>query len=288
MSEFNYLTGRKELFDNAPPEAMVVLETNDGQVYYAVSHNRGAQYWYDNGNPGRPIGLIALFEKTRVVASRARVHGSAVAPAAKPTPVPASRAARMQSAQDSLRKAVSHPAPVAPKPEAKPAPKPAPVKLDPPKVEPKFKAVDDGKGLGNMVVGDAVTGKPIDGPAPDIAVGRMKLSDAGFVSAFDMSFRMKSYGTPGITLYRNGNMGLSSNLFETGDLLDVQVNVASCVIRVGKVKTGGRVLKKSRVFSGKALVRLIGIPEGSNSIRINLTEQDGWFVGTFTKAGGAK
>lgn len=292
MSEFNYLTGRKELFDNAPPEAMVVLETNDGQIYYAVSHNRGAQYWYDNGNPGRPIGLIALFEKTRVVASRARIGGCVPAVPSRPAPA-SSRLDRMQQAQDGLKKAVSQPAPVAPKREAKPAvcrevlreqgkpypkscpvhglkpcvPKPEAAKLESPRIEPK---VD------------------LSSPAPAGAAGRVSTVDAGFVSAFDMSFRIKSYGTPGITLYKNGNLGLSSNLFEVGDLVDVQVNAASCIIRVGKVKTGGRVVKKSRVFSGKALVRLIGIPEGSNSLRINLTEQDGWFVGTFTKVEGGK
>lgn len=274
MSEFNYLTGRKELFDNAPPEAMVVLETNDGQIYYAVSHNRGAQYWYDNGNPGRPIGLIALFEKTRVVASRARVGGCVPAVPSRPAPA-SSRLDRMEKAQKTLRSAVSQPAPVKPKAEPKPAPvklespvitpkvNPAPVKQDPPKVD-------------------------LSAPAPPAAAGCVSAADAGFVSAFDMSFRIKSYGTLGITLYKNGNLGLSSNLFEVGDLVDVQVNATSCIIRVGKVKTGGRVVKKSRVFSGKALVRLIGIPEGSNSLRINLTEQDGWFVGTFTKAEGGK
>jgi hypothetical protein len=255
MSEFTYLTGRKELFDNAPPEAMVVLETNDGQIYYAVSHNRGAAYWYDNGNPGRPIGLIALFEKTRVVASRVRADGL---PPAQPKrdPIPKSRLDRMEQAQKTLRKAVSQPAPVAPKPE----PKPAPVKLETSVITPRVEPV-----------------KPKPEPAKPAAPAALKAD--GFVSIFAMS---RTAATPGafLNLHRNGNISLSTKLpLVTGDVVDVQVDPERGLIRVGKVETGGRGLPQSRMLTSKALVDTFRIPEGNNSIRIYLTEADGWWQG---------
>lgn len=291
MSEFNYLTGRKELFDNAPAEAMVVLETNDGQIYYAVSHNRGAQYWYDNGNPGRPIGLIALFEKTRVIASRVRADGL---PPAEPKrdPIPKSRLDRMEQAQKTLRKAVSQPAPVKPKPEPKAEPK-----------KPEQRAVSQAHTSPCAKCGvtglHACPGAPVvyteqDKQRLNEAVKQLvadeqkpKVEQGGFVSIFAMS---RTTAVPGafLNLHRNGNISLSTKLpIVTGDVVDVQVDPTRGLIRVGKVETGGRALPKSRMLTSKALVDTFRIPEGNNSIRIYLTEADGWWQGQAEVAKGS-
>ena len=281
MSEFNYLTGRKELFDNAPDEAMVVLETNDGQVYYAVSHNRGAKYWYDNGNPGRPIGLIALFEKTRVIASRVRVAGlPPVEP--KRDPIPKSRLDRMQQAQDSLKKAVSQPAPVKPKPE----PKPSPVKVDPPKVTPKRKTPNVACPKCGVTGIHACTGAPVAWSEQDKlrladAVEKIRGSEAGFVSIYELSQRGGSRATKTfVTINGNGQLSMSAKLpFVTGDNIDIQIDPTRGLIRLGKVKEGGRPLAKTRMVSFKVLCDLFRIPEGEKSVRVYLTEVDGWWQG---------
>lgn len=291
MSEFNYLTGRKELFDNAPPEAMVVLETNDGQIYYAVSHNRGAQYWYDNGNPGRPIGLIALFEKTRVIASRVRADGLKPEPP-KRDPIPKSRLDRMEQAQKTLRKAVSQP---------------APAKIDPPKVEPK-KAAERITTQAHFspcakcgVTGlHACPGAPAkvwteqDKQRLNEAVKQIvadeqkpKVEQGGFVSIFAIGATQRVGGTF-VNLHRNGNISLSAKLpIVTGDVVDVQVDTKHGLIRVGKVEAGGRALPKSRMLTSKALVDTFRIPEGNNSIRIYLNEADGWWQGQAELAKGS-
>lgn len=276
MSEYNYLTGRKELFDEAPPEAMVVLETNDGQLYYAVSHNRGAKYWYSNGNPGRPIGLIALFEKTRVIASRALV-GSMLPVKPKRDPIPKSRLDRMEQAQKTLRKAVSQPAPVAPKPEPKPAPKPVmkPAIESAPVIKPKA---------------EPVKWTEADIARLDKAIDKVRTDEAGdgFVSIFALSTR-PLFGEAFATLHHNGNIGLSSKVpVVAGDQLDVQIDQKRGLFRVGKVKTGGRVLPKSRMVTSKALTGVAQFPKDAKSVRIELSEVDGWWQGFIQLKGGAK
>lgn len=288
MSEYSYLTGRKELFDEAPPEAMVVLETNDGQLYYAVSHNRGAKYWYSNGHPGRPIGLIALFEKTRVIASRALIGGL---PPVKPKrdPIPKSRFDRMQQAQNSIKKAVGKPAQVKPKAE--------PVKLESPVITPKVKPeriVSQAHTSPCQVCGitglHACPGKRSEGKTWT-AHDKQRLKDAveqvrkdesnadGFVSIFALGSTPR-IGETFITLNRNGNISMSSRLpFAVGDQLDFQLDMKRGLIRVGKVKTGGRVLPKSRMVTCGAMTKLAKIPEGVMSVRIQLTEADGWWQG---------
>lgn len=277
MSQFNYLTGRKELFDNAPDEAMVVLETHDGQIYYAVSHNRGARYWYDNGNPGRPAGLIALFEKTRLIASRALVAGL---PPEQPKrdPIPKSRLDRMQQAQNGLRKAVSQP---------------APVKVDPPKVTPKSKTPNVPCQKCGVTGIHACMGAPVQWTEQDKkrladAVETVRQSEAkpsGFVSIFALGTKRGTGSGTFLTLYRNGNIGLSAKVpFVTGDVVDVQVDFARGLIRVGKVSAGGRALPKSRTLTNKALVDTFKMPEG-RSLRIYLIEADGWWQGQVELAG---
>lgn len=252
MSEYNYLTGRKDLFDGAPADAMVVLETNDGQIYYAESHNRGAKYWYEHGAEGRAIGLISLFEKTRVIASRVRVGGlPPVQP--KRDPIPKSRLDRMEQAQKTLRKAVSQPAPVKPKPEPKPVMKPA-IESSPvitPKVQPETRFAEVAKA-------------------------------DGFVSIFELGQRggSRAAGTF-VTVNANGQLSLSAKLpFAAGDAIDIQINHARGLIRLGKVKTGGRPLTKTRMVSCKALTDTFKVPEGEKSIRIYLTDTDGWWQGS--------
>lgn len=272
MSEYNYLTGRKELFDEAPPEAMVVLETNDGQLYYAVSHNRGAKYWYSNGNPGRPIGLIALFEKTRVIASRALVGGL---PPVKPKrdPIPKSRFDRMQQAQNGIRKAVSQQAPVAPKPAPKPVMKPAIESA--PVIKPKA---------------EPVKWTEADIARLDKAIDKVRTDEAGdgFVSIFALG-NTPRIGEAFITLNRSGCISLSSRLpFAAGDMVDFQIDLKRGLIRVGKVKDGGKALPKSRMASCGAMSKLVKIPEGDTSVRILLTEVDGWWQGRIELAVASK
>lgn len=270
MSEYNVLTGRKELFDEAPPEAMVVLEDNDGQVYYAVSHNRGAQYWYSNGNPGRAIGLIALFEKTRVIASRVRIGGlPPVQP--KRDPIPKSRLDRMEKAQKTLRSAVNKPAPVAtkqaPKPVMKPAIESAPV------ITPRSKPLKDV--IEHFLqTGQAATMPEREAPQAD-----------GFVSIFALGSTPR-IGEAFATLYHNGNVGLSSKVpVVAGDQLDVQIDLKRGLFRVGKVKTGGRVLPKSRMVTSKALTSIAKFPKDAKSVRIELTAVDGWWQGRIELVG---
>lgn len=259
MSEYSYLTGRKELFDEAPPEAMVVLETNDGQLYYAVSHNRGAKYWYSNGHPGRPIGLIALFEKTRVIASRALIGGL---PPVKPKrdPIPKSRFDRMQQAQNGIKKAVGKTAQVKPKAEPKPAIESAPVIK--PNAEP-------------------VKWTEADIARLDKAIDKVRTDEAGdgFVSIFALGSTPR-IGEAFITLNRSGCISLSSRLpFVAGDMVDFQIDLKRGLMRVGKVKTGGKALPKSRMVSCGALSKLVKISEGDVSVRIHLAEVDGWWQG---------
>lgn len=274
MSEYNVLTGRKELFDEAPPEAMVVLETNDGQLYYAVSHNRGAQYWYSNGNPGRSTGLIALFEKTRVIASRVRVNGlPPVQP--KRDPIPKSRLDRMEKAQKTLRSAVNKPAPVAPKPEPKPATKPVmkPAIESAPVITPRSKPLKDV--IEHFLqTGQAATMPKHEAPQAD-----------GFVSIFTLGTRPLA-GEAFATMYHNGNVGLSSKVpVVAGDQLDVQIDMKRGLFRVDKVKTGGRVLPKSRMVTSKALTSIARFPKDAKSVRIELSEVNGWWQGRIELAG---
>lgn len=285
MSEFNYLTGRKELFDNAPDEAMVVLETNDGQIYYAVSHNRGAQYWYDNGNPGRPIGLIALFEKTRVIASRVRADGlPPVEP--KRDPIPKSRLDRMEQAQKTLRKAVSQPAPVAPKPELKPWT----VTVEKAKADPVCSQVlrEQGKAFPKTCpVHGLKPCQPKPAPVKPAPAKPSAPKADGFVSIYELSQRggSRAAGTF-VTVNANGQLSLSAKLpFVAGDVIDIQINPARGLIRLGKVETGGRALTKTRMVSCKALTDTFTVPEGEKSIRILLTEADGWWQGQAEVAG---
>lgn len=274
MSEFNYLTGRKELFDGAPDEAMVVLETHDGQIYYAVSHNRGARYWYDNGNPGRPAGLIALFEKTRIVASRARVSGL---PKEEPKrdPIPKSRLDRMQQAQNGLRKAVSQP---------------APVKVDPPKVTPKGCPKCGAIGLHAC---PGAKSEPVKWTNQDKqrlneavkaineAESKQEIVPSGFVSILGLSRRGGSVGKDTfVTSTISGNLKLSSSMpLVVGDRVDAQIDPSSGRFRIGKVSSGGYVLTKSRCLTSRALFDLLKKPAGEKSVRIYLTEVDGWWQG---------
>lgn len=293
MSEFNYLTGRPELFDNAPADALVVLEHEDGRLFFAIAHDLGAKYWNEDGTPGSKVGLIALYKKTRIVASRARAGGlKAVEP--KRDPIPKSRLDRIQQAQNGLKNAISQPAPVTPKPK----PKPAPVKVDPPMVAPKKLA---GRAVSQAnfspcakcgVIGlHACPGAPVlwteqDAQRLNEAVKQInadeqksKIEQGGFVSIFSLGAAPRE-GSSFLTLYRNGNIGLAAKLpIATGDTVDVQFDPSRGLIRVGKVQSGGRALPKSRMLTSKALVQAIKIPEGEKSIRVHLTEADGWWQG---------
>lgn len=298
MSEFNYLTGRPELFDNAPADALVVLEHEDGRLFFAIAHDLGAKYWNEDGTPGSKVGLIALYKKTRVVASRARAGGlPQVEP--KRDPIPKTRLDRIQQAQSGLKKAISQPAPAKPKPE----PKPAPVKVEPPNVTPKKLA---GRAVSQAsfspcakcgVIGiHACPGAPVvwseqDKQRLNEAVKQIvadeqkpKVEQVGFVSLFELAKATGKARGPAITLYRNGSLSFSANLFAVGDSVDVQVDAGRHLIRVGKVATGGRELKKTRIFPGARLLPIVGIPKDAKSQRIVLSQDGDWWVGTFEPA----
>lgn len=265
MSEFNYLTGRPELFENAPDSAMVVLEHDDGRLFFAVAHDLGAHYWNEDGTPGSKVGLIALHKKTRIVASRIRASGlPPVEP--KRDPIPKSRLDRMQQAQNGLKRAVSQPAPTKPKPE----PKPEPVKVDPPKVEPKFPVGSDKRLMEVPKVADAMLSRIASLHAADTS---------GFVSLFELAKAAPRTGEPFLTVGKNGNLNVSLVIASPGEFIDVQYNKSLGLIRIGKVATGGRKLNKARQFSGAGIAKLFVIPEGQASIRIPLTEVDGWWHG---------
>lgn len=270
MSEFNYLTGRPELFENAPADAMVVLEHEDGRLFYAVAHDLGARYWNEDGSPGSKVGLIALHKKTRVIASRVRVAGlPPVEP--KRDPIPKSRFDRIQEAQNSLKKAVSQP---------------PPVKIEPPKVTPKIGPcqVCGTTGIhacpGKQSKGTKWTEKDKQRLAD--AVGKIRESEAGFVSIYELKKQRGGSRACGtfVTINANGQLSMSAKLpFVTGDNIDIQIDPTRGLIRLGKVKVGGRPLAKTRMVSFKVLCELFRIPEGEKSIRVYLTEVNGWWQG---------
>lgn len=306
MNAFTYLTGRKELFDGAPAGAMVVLETNEAEprLFYAVAHEQGASYWNADGSPGSRKGLIALFNKTRVVASRTPSDGKPAEP--KRDPIPNARLQRMQAAQAGARKAASglHSgmnAKSAPAVAKAPAPAPAPAAAKPAcqcnaalpgthhRMCPEFKGMKLELDLSAVKIGDV--GELREAmrtmrPGP-IQLASDPVASSGFVSLFEMapSSRGPSSQSAFITVNRSGNLTFSTKLLAAGDTVDIQLDLARNLIRVGKVQTGGRTLPKSKVLSNGYLVKLVKIPEGEKSVRIFLTEADGWWQGEYPKEG---
>lgn len=301
MTEFNYLTGRPELFENAPADALVVLEHEDGRLFYAIAHDLGAKYWNEDGSPGSKVGLIALHKKTRVIASRVRTGGLRPAEP-KRDPIPKSRIERIQQAQNGLKKAISQPFPVAPKPE----PKPAPVKIDPPKVAPKKANVERqaaqhmGKSVLKTTGGQcekcgisgihACPGAPVD---PWTEQDKQRLNDAvkkvneqlakprivageGFVSILELANRSDCAV---LTIYAKGTFMVNTAVASSGDLIDVQLDPSSGKVRVRKVEQGGVKLAGGQTFSCAGGARLFHFANGAKKVRIELTKVDGWWQG---------
>jgi hypothetical protein len=292
VTEFNYLTGRPELFENAPADALVVLEHEDGRLFYAIAHDLGAKYWNEDGSLGSKVGLIALHKKTRVIASRVRTGGLRPAEP-KRDPIPKSRIERIQQAQNGLKKAISQPFPVAPKPE----PKPAPVKVDPPKVAPK-KAPERVVTQSNFspclncgTVGiHSCPGAPVE---PWTEQDKQRLNDAvkkvneqlakprivageGFVSIFDLANRS---GCAVLTIYAKGTFMVTTAVASSGDRVDVQLDPSSGKVRVRKVEQGGVKLAGGQTFSCAGGARLFHFANGAKKVRIELTKVDGWWQG---------
>lgn len=307
MSEFAYLTGRKELFAEAPPEAMVVLETEAGEprILYAVAHEMGAAYWEADGMPGRQTGLIGLFHKTRVVASRARADGSKPA-GPKRDPIPNARMQRMKAAQASASKAAgglhsgmnAKPAPAPAKPAKAAAEPAAPAMPRPLTISETVQKLNESRcpDCGNTGL-HACTGKPVTPGTVKIysdntelrVMGSGELTKAtagGFVSLFAMSKAVGGTTPQGtfVTLHQSGNLTFSRQLMAQGDVVDIQLDLVRQLIRVGKVEKGGRLLKKGKVLGCTPLLKLVKIPEGEKSIRIYLAEADGWWQGEYPKA----
>lgn len=293
MTEFNYLTGRPELFENAPADALVVLEHEDGRLFYAIAHDLGAKYWNEDGSPGSKVGLIALHKKTRVIASRVRTGGlRPVEP--KRDPIPKSRIERIQQAQNGLKKAISQPFPVAPKPE----PKPAPVKVDPPKVAPKRKTPNVACPKCGVTGIHACTGAPVawseqDKKRLDDAVKQINAAETkprivaseGFVSIFDLANRSDCAV---LTIYAKGTFMVNTAVASSGDRVDVQLDPKSGKIRVRKVEQGGVKLAGGQTFSCAGGARLFHFANGAKKVRIELTKVDGWWQGQAELAGVSK
>ncbi|WP_288078607.1 hypothetical protein [Pseudomonas sp.] len=293
MSEFNYLTGRPELFENAPADALVVLEHEDGRLFYAIAHDLGAKYWNEDGSPGSKVGLIALHKKTRVIASRVRTGGLRPAEP-KRDPIPKSRIERIQQAQNGLKKAISQPFPVAPKPE----PKPAPVKIDPPKVAPKRKTPNVACPKCGVTGIHACMGAPVawseqDKQRLDDAVKQINAAETkprivagdGFVSILDLANRS---GCAVLTIYAKGTFMVTTAVASSGDRVDVQLDPKSGKIRVRKVEQGGAKLAGGQTFSCAGGARLFHFANGAKKVRIELTKVDGWWQGQAELAGVSK
>lgn len=293
MSEFNYLTGRPELFENAPADALVVLEHEDGRLFYAIAHDLGAKYWNEDGSPGSKVGLIALHKKTRVIASRVRTGGLRPAEP-KRDPIPKSRLDRIQQAQNGLKKAISQPFPVAPKPE----PKPAPVKIDPPKVAPKRKTPNVACPKCGISGLHACPGAPVawneqDKQRLDDAVKKINAAETkprivaseGFVSIFDLANRSDCAV---LTIYAKGTFMVNTAVASSGDRVDVQLDPKSGKIRVRKVEQGGVKLSGGQTFSCAGGARLFHFANGAKKVRIELTKVDGWWQGQAELAGVSK
>ena len=290
MTEFNYLTGRPELFENAPADALVVLEHEDGRLFYAIAHDLGAKYWNEDGSLGSKVGLIALHKKTRVIASRVRTGGLRPAEP-KRDPIPKSRIERIQQAQNGLKKAISQPFPVAPKPE----PKPAPVKIDPPKVAPKRKTPNVAcpkcgiSGL-HACPGAPVTWSEQDKKRLDDAVKQINAAETkprivagdGFVSILDLAKR-SDFAV--LTIYAKGTFMVSTAVAGSGDRVDVQLDPKSGKIRVRKVEQGGAKLAGGQTFSCAGGARLFHFANGAKKVRIELTKVEGWWQGQAELAG---
>lgn len=293
MSEFNYLTGRPELFENAPADALVVLEHEDGRLFYAIAHDLGAKYWNEDGSPGSKVGLIALHKKTRVIASRVRTGGLRPAEP-KRDPIPKSRIERIQQAQNGLKKAISQPFPVAPKPE----PKPAPVKIDPPKVAPKRKTPNVACPKCGISGLHACPGAPVawseqDKQRLDDAVKQINAAETkprivagdGFVSIFDLANRSDCAV---LTIYAKGTFMVNTAVASSGDLIDVQLDPSSGKVRVRKVEQGGVKLAGGQTFSCAGGARLFHFANGAKKVRIELTKVDGWWQGQAELVGVSK
>lgn len=293
MSEFNYLTGRPELFENAPADALVVLEHEDGRLFYAIAHDLGAKYWNEDGSPGSKVGLIALHKKTRVIASRVRTGGLRPAEP-KRDPIPKSRIERIQQAQNGLKKAISQPFPVAPKPE----PKPAPVKVDPPKVAPKRKTPNVACPKCGVTGIHACMGAPVawseqDKQRLDDAVKQINAAETkprivagdGFVSIFDLANRSDCAV---LTIYAKGTFMVNTAVASSGDLIDVQLDPSSGKVLVRKVEQGGVKLAGGQTFSCAGGARLFHFANGAKKVRIELTKVDGWWQGQAELAGVSK
>jgi|GEM_PF-5303738 len=135
MSEYKYLSGLKELFNDAPDDARVVLEHDDGRIFYAVEYESGARYWNADGSPGSKLGLIALLRTTRVVARRATSTVKMDREPADMAAFPTKKVSpRMQKAMESIPSFIKHPDPIADRTKSSPGavdPKPA-TPLNPP------------------------------------------------------------------------------------------------------------------------------------------------------------
>lgn len=317
MSAFTYLTGRKELFNDAPDAAMVVLETNEAEprILYAVAHEQGAQYWEADGTPGRPVGLIALLKKTRVVASRVRADGL---PPAEPKrdPIPNARMQRMQAAQTSASKAASglhsgmnaKPAPAPAKP-AKAAPAPAAAK---PACQcnaalpgthhrmcPEFmeaikearqaftpnavKPADDLATFADSSLGVPYTAKDDTLAQPDVKPS----TSGGFVDIFALADSVARKNDPVfIRIHTNGNIGIVAAIGAPGQQVKIQADPARGLVRIAHVETGGKEISKGRAITATAVTRLFRFEEGQSSVRIDLEKVNGWWQGAAVFAEG--
>lgn len=226
--EYEYLSGRKELFIGAPADAMVVLEHEDGeQVFFAVAHQPGATYWNSDGTPGRRVGLISLLNQTRVIASRRVKPGSTSGGNQRqPVRVPV----QFRPTQDTWLQSQAKKQEIAP---ADPAP---------------------AKHFTSM----------------------FELPPVNGVNKCDTAY---------LSVYSNGSFKVSKVVASEGDTIDLQINLDTMELRIGKVKTGGKTLGSKGIFTCVNAARSLGFVNKRNTqkkrITIPLTQDGDWFYGQF-------
>lgn len=238
-AEYDYLTGRRELFVGAPAAAMVVLEhtENDDEIYFATSHAMGATYWNGDLTAGRRTGLIALFKKTRVIASRALKPGSSLEQAA-PTPI------RTISVQ---RLSQTKPAEASPQAD---------------------------------MSSQLPWSEQVPEPQPTSADDADLFTDRGFVSMFEVSRKAREKSVEWYLIAgKNGSFRVSNSIAKDGDVIDLQVNPSTNVVRVGKVSFGGRKLRSSRQFCAREIAKMFVFPEDKSTIRVCLVKNGDWYYG---------
>lgn len=294
-----YVLGNPRLFDNAPAQAFVVLEdTFNGKIYYASSFAKGAHYWNALGDPGRPTGLSQTqVDDCMLVARRTLAEGSPPPPKLpknrnqrlKAFATLGSKAAQGLKNIEDKQKVITPCAPdevskqnvltsLSPQlPESVPLPVASASELPGDHTSLRNLVVTSGMRISNVEEDNEpwfkgpIPDAPLPSPEPPLGMN--------FISAMGQEPAKELF----MTISRNGNVKLTKGLVElfgVGTRVDVQVCLRSGNLRVGRVQSGGRVLNRTGTFSIRWLSQHTGF-KGRTSLRIHLTEENGWYYGRF-------